>query len=190
MVGTGIFYVAVTYAQTVGSGTNAAGSHAFASATSPPGTLGLHYIGNLMAMLMNVGATISAVASAPGTADANACMLFSLGPDGSITDRPGAARRRTGSPAIAVAVVVFLTFAVVPGWSRVPGVNGASALRVPRDDWRFPDSGYLYPDHYRGVALFVVGCLWIRLWIVPVLAILVLGYTLYSNLYPVPNPLL
>lgn len=75
VVGTGMFYVAITYAQTVGFGTNAAGIHAFAGSTSPLGTPGQRYIGNTMATLINSGATISAFASALGTANASAHAL-------------------------------------------------------------------------------------------------------------------
>src|SRR2546430_7776685 len=44
--------------------------------------------------------------------------LFSMGRDGFINDRLGGASRRTGSPALSVAVVMILTFVVVLVWSR------------------------------------------------------------------------
>src|SRR5258708_6436018 len=125
VIGTGIFYVAVTYAQTVGFGTNAAGVQAFASSTAPLGDLGQRYVGSVMGTLIDLGATISAFASALGTANAGARILFSMGRDGFINDRLGGASRRTGSPALSVAVVMILTFVVVLGWSRAPGIKQA-----------------------------------------------------------------
>jgi amino acid transporter len=73
VLGTGIFYVAVTYAQTVGFGTNAAGIQAFAGSTAPPDDLGQRYVGSVMATLINFGATISAFASALGTSNPTGC---------------------------------------------------------------------------------------------------------------------
>jgi amino acid transporter len=187
VLGTGIFYVAVTYAQTVGFGTNAAGIHAFATSTSPLGNLSQRYMGSVMATLMNVGATISAFASAPGTANASARLLFSLGRDGFITDRLGTTSRRTGSPALAVAMVMLLTFAVVLGWSRAPGVNGASLFGFLGTIGVFLILVAYILTNIGALRFFLARRLWTWQSIVPVLAIVVLGYTLYSNLYPVPG---
>jgi amino acid transporter len=188
VVGTGIFYVAVTYAQTVGFGTNAAGIHAFASSTSPLSSLSQRYMGNVMATLINVGATISAFASALGTANASARLLFSMGRDGFITDRLGTTSRRTGSPGLAVTVVMLLTFAVVLAWSRAPGVNGAAIFGFLGTIGVFLILVAYILTNIGALRFFLARRLWTWQSIVPVLAILVLGYTLYSNLYPVPNP--
>src|SRR5215469_1110147 len=118
VVGTGIFYVAVTYAQTVGFGTSATGVQTFAKSTAPLGDLGQRYVGSVMATLINFGATISAFASALGTANASARILFSMGRDGFISNRLGTTSPRTSSPAMAVAIVMIVTFAIVLGWSR------------------------------------------------------------------------
>jgi amino acid transporter len=165
-----------------------AGIRAFASSTSPLGTLGQRYIGSLMATLMNFGATISAFASALGTASASARMLFSLGRDGFITQRLGMTSRRTGSPANAVAIVMLLTFAVVLTWSRAPGVNGASLFGFLGTIGVFLILVAYILTNVAALRFFVARRLWSWQWIVPVLAIVVPGYTLYSNLYPIPNP--
>jgi len=188
VLGTGIFYIAVTYAQTVGFGTNAAGMHAFASSTSPLGNLGQRYMGSLMATLINVGATISAFASALGTANASARLLFSLGRDGFMTDRLGKVSRRTGSPALAVAVVMLLTFAIVLAWSRAPGITGASLFGFLGTIGVFLILVAYILTNIGALRFFLARRLWTWQSIVPVLAIAVLGYTLYSNLYPVPDP--
>lgn len=188
VVGTGIFYVAVTYAQTVGFGTNASGVQTFAGSTAPLGDLGQRYVGSVMATLINFGATISAFASALGTSNASARILFSMGRDGFITNRLGSTSRRTGSPAIAVAVVMIITFAVVLGWSRAPGVNGASLFGFLGTIGVFLILVAYILTNIGAIRFFVARRLWTWQWIVPLLAILVLGYTLYSNLYPVPAP--
>lgn len=186
VVGTGIFYVAVTYAQTVGFGTSAAGVKTFASSTAPLGDLGQRYIGSVMATLINFGATISAFASALGTANASARILFSMGRDGFMSNRLGTTSPRTSSPAMAVAIVMIITFAIVLGWSRAPGINGASLFGFLGTIGVFLILVAYILTNVGAIRFFVARRLWTWQWIIPVAAILVLGYTLYSNLYPVP----
>jgi amino acid transporter len=126
VIGTGIFYVAVTYAQTVGFGTNDTGIKTFANSTTPLGDLGQRYVGNVMATVIDFGATISAFASALGTANAGARVLFSMGRDGFISNRLGRTGPRTGSPALTVAIVMIIALIIVLVWGRFPGINGAS----------------------------------------------------------------
>ncbi|WP_052890755.1 APC family permease [Thermogemmatispora carboxidivorans] len=187
--GTGFFYIVVTYAQTVGFGLSQAGISSFAHSAAPFDDLARRYVGRLMAVLLDFGATISAFASALGTANAGARILYAMGRDGFITERLGTASRRSGSPALAVAVIMLFDFAVVSIWGLAPGMTGATLF------------GYLGTI---GVFLILVaygltnvGAIWFfflrrRLWswqwVIPLLAIIFLGYTLYSNIYPVPAP--
>jgi amino acid transporter len=187
VIGTGIFYVAVTYAQTVGFGIGSAGVQAFASSTAPLGDLGQRYVGNVMGTLIDLGATISAFASALGTSNAGARILFSMGRDGFINDRLGGASRRTGSPALSVAVVMILTFLIVIIWSRAPGINGASLFGYLGTIGVFLILVAYILTNIGAIRFFVARRLWTWQWIVPVLAIVILGYTLYSNIFPVPQ---
>ncbi len=188
VVGTGLFYVIVTYAQSVGFGTSAKGVATFAASTAPLGDLGQHYVGPVMATLINLGATISAFASALGTANASSRILFSMGRDGFITNRLGSTSRRTGSPFISVAIVMVVTFAVVLGWSRAPGINGAALFGYLGTIGVFLILVAYILTNAGAIRFFVSRRLWTWQWSIPLLAILVLGYTLYSNLYPVPAP--
>jgi amino acid transporter len=188
VIGTGIFYVAVTYAQTVGFGTSAAGIKAFSASTAPLGDLSLRYVGLVMSSFINLGATISAFASALGTANAGSRILFSMGRDGFLSERLGTTSRSTGSPFIAVATVMVIALAIVLVWSRAPGMNGATLF------------GYLGTigvllilvayilTNIGAIRFFMARRLWTWQWLIPVVAILILAYTLYSNLYPIPQP--
>jgi amino acid transporter len=186
VIGTGIFYVAVTYAQTVGFGTSAAGVQAFASSTAPLGDLGQRYVGSVMGTLIDLGATISAFASALGTANAGSRILFSMGRDGFIHDRLGGASRRTGSPVLSVSVVMILTFIIILGWSRAPGINGASLFGYLGTIGVFLILVAYILTNIGAIRFFMARRLWTWQWIIPVVAILVLGYTLYSNIVPIP----
>ncbi len=188
VVGTGLFYVAVTYAQTVGFGTSASGIKNFASSTAPLGDLSQHYVGTAMAAVIDFGATISAFASALGTTNAAARILYSMGRDGFVTERIGTTTQRTGSPIIAVSVVMILAFVVDIVWGLVPGVNGASLFGFLGTIGVFLILVAYILTNVGAIRFFVARRLWTWQWIIPVLAILFLGYTLYSNVYPVPAP--
>jgi amino acid transporter len=188
VVGTGILYVAVTYAQTVGFGTSASGIQNFASSTAPLGDLGKQYMGSVMATIINFGATISAFASALGTSNAAARILFSMGRDGFVNNRLGTTSHRTGSPAITVAIVMILTFATILIWSRAPGINGASLFGYLGAIGVFLILVAYILTNVGAIRFFLARRLWTWQTIIPVLAIAVLGYTLYSNIYPIPAP--
>ena len=188
VLGTGLFYVAVTYAQTIGFGTSDAGIKTFAASTAPLGDLAQSYAGIIMAALINLGATISAFASALGTANASSRILFSMGRDGFVTERLGLTSGRTGSPFIALAVVMVVAFAIVLGWSRAPGINGAALFGYLDTIGVFLILVAYILTNIGAIYFFTSRRIWTWQWIVPVAAILILGYTLYSNLYPVPAP--
>jgi amino acid transporter len=188
VIGTGLFYVAVTYAQSIGFGINAAGIKAFSTSQAPLGDLGQRYVGLTMSALINLGATISAFASALGTANAGGRILFSMGRDGFVSEQIGSTSRRTGSPFIAIAAVMVIALATVVIWGLAPGMNGASL---------FGDLGTIgvllilvayILTNIGAIRFFVARHLWSWQWIIPVAAILILGYTLYSNLWPIPQP--
>jgi amino acid transporter len=188
VIGTGLFYVIVTYAQTVGFGTDAAGIKAFSNSTAPLGDLSLRYMGVVMASFINLGATISAFASALGTANAGSRMLFSMGRDGFITDRLGTTSNRTGSPFIALAIVMVIAFAVVLLWSQAPGITGAALFGYLGSIGVFLILVAYILTNIGAIRFFTARRIWTWQWIIPVAAILILAYTLYSNLYPVPQP--
>jgi len=137
-----------------------------------------------MAAAIAAGATISAFAAAFGTAAGATRLLFTLGRDRLLPAGFGRTTRATGSPLAAmIAVVIITTICVLALFA-----GGISAVSV------FGDFGAL------GVlALLVVYLVTeiaaIRLFFgrwrlvqftVPVVAIVLLGYALYGNLYPVP----
>jgi len=186
VVFTGLFYVLVSYTQSEGFGLNAAGVHAFAISTAPLGSLAHTYVGAAMAAVIMFGATISAFSSALATATAGSRILFALGRDGFFDKRLGRAHPRHASPYVALAVVMVLAFAVnliliaqpgtaVFGWL---GTIGVLALLLV----------YL-ATQVSAIRLFASIGRWRGLhFVVPALAIVLLGYTLYSNVYPVPAP--
>ena len=123
---TGVFYVIVMFAQSLGFGLNGAGVKAFSGSSSPLGDLSKTFIDKGFSDAVNFGAMVSAFASALGTAAASSRILFAFGRDGFLTRRLGEASPRTGAPANALAVVMFAAVGVVIGLH----INGTSSTNV------------------------------------------------------------
>jgi amino acid transporter len=122
----GIFYTIVMLAQSLGFGIDSSGVKAFSSSSAPLGDLGKSYVGNGMANTIDFGATISAFASALGTATGASRILFALGRDGFVTRRLGDASARTGAPGNALFVIMTIAIAVVVALR----INGTSSTNV------------------------------------------------------------
>ena len=181
---TGAFYLLISYTQSEGFGLSASGIRAFATSTAPLGTLAGTYVGSVMAAIIMFGATISAFSSALGTATAGSRILFAMGRDRFGPQSLGEAHPRFGSPHRALAVVMIIAFilnilllakspADVFGWLGTLGV--LSLLLV-----------YLVTQ-VAAMRLFGSNGRW-KGWkfVIPSAAIILLAYTLWSNVYPVP----
>ncbi len=181
---TGAFYLVISYTQSEGFGLSAAGIKAFAGSTAPLGALAQTYVGAAMAALIMFGATISAFSSALGTATAGSRILFALGRDGLISSRLGNAHPKHASPYVALSVVMVIAFALnlalipqlgtnVFGWLGTVGV--LSLLLV-----------YLVTQ-VSAIKLFASIGRWKGLqFVIPAVAIVLLAYTLWANVYPIP----
>src|SRR5712691_5514287 len=108
---TGVLYVVIMLAQSLGFGLDSKGVKAFSSSGAPLGDLSKTFISHGYSNAINFGAMVSAFASALGTATAAARILFALGRDGFVTRRLGDASVRTGAPANALAVIMALAVA-------------------------------------------------------------------------------
>jgi amino acid transporter len=126
----GIFYTLCFLAQSWGFGTDAAGVKAFAGSSSPLGDLGTTYVGSWMSNLINLGAAVSAFASALGTATGASRILFAMGRDGLGPHRLGTSSRRTGAPATALADVMTVAVVWIVG-QRLNGTNVVNAFFYP-----------------------------------------------------------
>jgi amino acid transporter len=187
VIAMGIFYTIVMLAQTLGFGVDKQGTESFASSSSPLGDLSRSYVGPIMADAINFGVMVSAFASALGTATAGSRMLFALCRDGFLSRRLGETSDRTGSPANALAVVMVIAIVAFVA-QRIGGVSAVNA--------------FFYPGAIGVLSMMVtyivvnVGALRflflsrrVRAWeaIVPVVALAILVYVIYANIYPVPD---
>jgi amino acid transporter len=183
---TGIFYIFCIYVQAEGFGSTPAGVSAFSSSSAPLADLAQSYVGTAMALVIDLGAMVSAFASGVGLFTAASRMLYALGRDGFGPPALGRVHSRFGSPYFALATVVLPGIAL----AAILFAGGLSAAAV------FGDLGVLgvlallvayVVTQVAAIRLFARERLW-RPWqfVIPVLAIVTLGYTLYANVYPVP----
>ena len=174
----------VILAQTLGFGTDEAGVAAFAGTSSPLGDLSKSYVGSGLADAINLGATLSAFASALGTATAGSRILFALSRDGLPGSPLGRTSPRPGAPVGALAVLVVVGLVGLIG-QRIAGTNAANA--------------FFYPGTIGVLALLfaylmtnvgAISHLFIRarrrpLWqlVIPLLAIAFIVFTIYKNVH-------
>jgi amino acid transporter len=189
VIGSGIFYILCILVQTWGFGADAAGVKAFSSSTSPLGDLAQSYAGRGMSEAIDLGATISAFASGLGAATAGARILFALGRHTPLARVLGRASTRTGAPAGALTVVLAIGVGAIIG-QRLAGVSAVNAFFYPGTVGVLSLLAAYIVTNIGGISfLFIRGRRAPR-WeiVIPILAIAVLGYTLYKNVQGVAFP--
>jgi amino acid transporter len=180
----GAFYFACMVIQMLGFGTDAAGVHAFANSGAPLGDLAQDYMGAGMADALNLAAVISSFGAGMGCASVGARMLFALGRDGVLKHELGAVRRANGTPTIALAFVLALDLVAI----TIFAIAGTAPLKV---FFYFATFGTLsllvmyIATNLAAMRFLVRGA---RRWevVIPAAGIVVAGYVLYHNVYPVP----
>jgi len=183
---TGLFYILVIYMQAEGFGTDAKGVTAFATSATPLADVAKSYVGTYMAAIIDLGAMASAFASGVGLLVASSRMLFAISRDGFGPRSLSSVHPKHGSPYISVATLVAIG-AVVIVILRLLGLNAVAG---------FGDLGTIgvlallvvyIASQFAAIRFFAKSGIWRAVqFVIPVAAIIMLGYTLYSNVYPVP----
>jgi amino acid transporter len=189
----GLYFIFVTWVEVQGFGTDEAGRTAFAGSTSLLGDLGGQYVGAWVGDLISLGAAVSAFGCALACAVGASRLLFALGRDGVAPTALGRVREHNRTPATAAAVVVGAAAALVvilgiayrhdesPSYSVFAnsGVIGTLILLV---------AYVLATLGAMRLLFFTAGSRTPRWEIaIPVLALVVLGYTIYRNVAPYPS---
>jgi amino acid transporter len=189
----GIYFTVVTAIEAMGFGTDAKGVAAFIDSGNTKGALGelgSSYIGNWVGDLITLGAAVSAFACCLACVVGGSRLLFAIVRDLA----PGHALGRTGSsdtPAAAAVVVASVVFVI--------GLVCAVLFNAK------PFDTFLWSGTIGTLILLVayvlatVGCIkliWIdkkmpqvRTWeiVIPILALVMIVYTLYRNVFPYPD---
>ncbi|MEV0698254.1 APC family permease [Saccharopolyspora sp. NPDC050389] len=116
---TGLLYVFVMFAQTIGFGTDEAGVAEFAGSEAALATLSEQYVGAWFALVIAFTAVASAFASALSSSAAAARLVYALARDGFGPARLARTSPRTGAPTAALAfvcAVAAILVAIVAGF--------------------------------------------------------------------------
>jgi amino acid transporter len=197
----GIYFVFVTWVEVMGFGADEAGLKAFQGSGSLFGDLGTTFVGSWLGELITIGAAISAFGCALACSVGASRLLFALARDGvapaslarvSPTRRtPVAAALAVGIAAAVLEVGLWLIYRTDLAADSPDYV--ATSLSV------FANAGVIgtlillvaYALASVGVIrlLFLSGERTVPTWeaVIPVAGLVVLGYTLYRNVYPFPQ---
>jgi amino acid transporter len=178
-----VFYVSCVTAQSLGFGLDAAGVSAFRHSQAPLGELARRYVGTPLASLLDLGAVLSALGAGLGGVIVAARMMFAYGRDGLASRRLSGVSAATGVPQRALAVEMLFGLALLTAFR----LAGTSALNV-----------FFYLATIGVLSLLVMYVLTniaaachlgrrsLRQVVAPSCGVLIAGYVLYRNVWPVP----
>lgn len=185
----GIYFTVVTAVEMMAFGTDADGVAAFASSPSLLGEIGTSYLGSWVGDAVTLGAAISAFGCCLACMVGASRLMFALGRDAAGNKGIGQTSG-SGTPAnAAIAVALLMAFIIVVSavffdaeafdtflWS---GTIGTLILLVI----------YVLTTIGAVRLVFVQRKMAVPMWqvVIPIAALLVLGYTIYRNVIPYPT---
>ncbi len=181
----GIFYIFVSYAQTLGFGLTATGINALTNSTSSVIDLSSHYIGPLFTNIINLGVCASAFSCALGSMVAGSRTLYAMGRDSHAPEVLSGIHEKHATPHVAIHIMLVVNLIVLFSFSwyegmAVFGIVGTIGALAAVLAYLLTSLGSMFYFGKRKI--------WTWQLILPVIAILLLGYIFYSNVYPVPAP--
>jgi amino acid transporter len=185
----GVYFTVVTAVEMMGFGTSKAGVTAFGNAPSLLGELGSSYVGHWVGDVITLGTMVSAFGCCLASTVGAARLMYALSRDAR-GERGLGAPSRWGTPANATLVITSMTAVII--------LIYATAFHATAFD------GFLWSGTIGTLILLVVyvlasiGCvmlvfvqrkLTVPTWqiVIPIAGLVVLGYTLYRNVWPYPT---
>ena len=185
----GVYFVFVTAIEVMGFGTSAGGVKAFIASGSLMGDLGTHYVGSWIGTIITLGAAVSAFGCCLACIVGSSRMAFAIGRDGG-SSRLAVISAKNGTPSSATRLITAVIALIILGWAVIGKVH-------PFDI--FVGSGvigtlilvavYIVATVGAVKFLFFSGKKRTASWeiIIPIVGLVVLGYTLYRNVIPFPT---
>lgn len=197
----GVYFVFVTAVEVMGFGTDDAGVAAFTASSSLLGDLGTQYVAAWIGDLITIGAAFSAFGCALACAVGSARLLFALARDGIA---PAALARITsgrGTPATATLVVVIGMYVVVGlAWFAFGGApmdlfvaSGTIGTLILLVAYALATVGaarlLFFSGHSADARSAGASRGEVATWevVVPLLALVLIAYTLFRNVAPYPE---
>jgi amino acid transporter len=185
----GIYFVIVTAVEMMAFGVSKAGVTKFGGSASLLGDLGSSYVGHWAGDVITLGTTVSAFGCCLASTVGAARLLYALSRDAGGTRGIGSGSR-WGTPAWATLVITAMSGLIVLVYTTAfhatafdsfswSGTIGTLILLVV----------YVLATVGCGILVFVRRKLTVPMWqvVIPVAGLVVLGYTLYRNVWPYPT---
>lgn len=178
----GVFFLLTMATQSLGYGANAAGVATFKAQSNPYGDLGTEYVGKWLGVLLNLVASLSLFAITLGTIAASARILFALVRDAGQTAGIGKVSKK-GAPLNSLFAVVAVVLVIVLV-QRFKGNDvldatfyaltvGTISLLVAYILATLGAARFLFFEHEKRAPAWQL--------VIPILAVITLGYTIYKN---------
>jgi amino acid transporter len=186
----GIYFTVVTAIEMMAFGTDDQGVQAFIASPALMGDLGTSYIGAWVGHLITLGACVSAFACCLACVVGASRLLFAISRD-LVPGHPLGRTGQSGTPATAALVVVGTVFVI--------GLIDAVFFGAKPFDtffWSGTIGTLILLVAYLLATFGCIKLIWIdkkmpqvRTWeiVIPLAAVLVIGYTLYRNVWPYPD---
>jgi amino acid transporter len=186
----GVYFIVVTAIEMMGFGADDAGVKAFTASGSLLGDLGTGYVGAWAGDLVTLGAAVSAFGCALASAVGASRLGFAFGRDGVVPPALGAVSGRRGTPYVAAVTVVAMMGAVVLIDALVFGAtafdvflwSGTIGTLILLVAYVLATLGAIRLLFFSGRVLAPRAEI-----VIPLLGLLVIGYTLYRNVVPYPT---
>ncbi|MGW2524202.1 APC family permease [Streptomyces sp. NPDC001617] len=186
----GLFFIVVTAIQVMGFGTDASGIHTFVNSPSLMGDLGSAYIGHWIGHVITIGAALSAAGCSLACIAGSSRLVFAMSRDGAGPKSLAhvSPTHRIPARAVGALIVGSLVFIAAGGalFHADPftvavdaGTAGTLVLLV----------AYFMTNIGSAKLLFFSGRHQVSRWeiVMPALGAVVLGYTMFRNVYPFPS---
>ncbi len=186
----GIYFFVVTAVEVMGFGTSAKGVTAFINSTSLVGDLGTSYVSSWLGTLITLGAMVSAFSCALACTVGASRLTYAMGRDGILPARLATVSERRRTPTVATLTVVLAAYVIIAfTWFVLGGDPFTLFLESGTIGTLILLVVYVLATIGMVKLVFFSGDNRIRRWelIIPVLGIIVLGYTLFRNIWPLPT---
>jgi amino acid transporter len=186
----GVYFVFVTWIEVMGFGADDKGLEAFAKSGSLMGDLGTTYVGAWVGDLISLGAAVSAFGCALACAVGASRLMFALSRDGVLPTALQTVSPTRKTPTVAAVTVVGTMYLIIVAWALIFDAK-------PFDEFLYSGTigtlillvAYVLATLGAMRLVFFSGDTRVARWevVVPVLALGVLGYTVFRNVVPYPT---
>ena len=179
----GVIFIFVSYAEVIGFGTNPGGIAALTKSSSTIIELSDKFIGRPFTIVLTLGIIFSAFSTALGSLTASSRLLFSLSRDKNLPEVISKVHSKHHTPYIALNILLGIAVVITLALFQKDGIAvfgivatvGALGLVIA-----------YFITSLGSLIYFGKKKIWTWQLIAPVIALFILGFTFYSNIYPVP----